>query len=71
MADMASELVRACIEARADGADFPTIWQSILSGHPLVSGLPVQGADVTSPALEVHLLTGQCVVYRAGAFTLE
>ena len=30
MSDMASKLLATCIAAKHDGADFPTVWQTIL-----------------------------------------
>jgi hypothetical protein len=71
MADAARDLFDACDAARRSGADFPTIWRSVLKDHALVAGPPVQGADGTSPALEVRLLTGQSLVFRPAAISLE
>ena len=71
MADAARDLLDACHAARQCGADFPTIWRNVLKDHSLVAGLPVQGDDIVDPALEVHLLTGQSLVFRPAAISLE
>ena len=71
MADAARDLLDACHAARRSGADFPTIWRDMLKDHALVLGPPVQGGDVESPALEVRLLTGQSLVFRPTAISLE
>ncbi len=59
---MASELLQACVKAKRAGADFPTIWQTILRGHPLVVGPPVQRLEGQQPILEVALINGQRIV---------
>jgi hypothetical protein len=71
MAIAASDLLSACKTARAAGADFPTIWTNVLKDDVLVLGPPRQGGDVDAPALEVRLLNGQSLVFRAGEFSLE
>jgi hypothetical protein len=71
MADAARDLLDACHAARRGGADFPTIWRDVLKDNALVLGPPVQGRDVASPALEVRLLTGQSLVFRPAAISLE
>jgi hypothetical protein len=71
MADTARDLLDACHAARNGGADFPTIWRNVLKDDALVVGPPVQGGDVVSPALEVRLLTGQRLVFRPAAISLE
>lgn len=71
MAETARDLLDACHAARQRGADFPTIWRNLLKDHALVLGPPVQGGDREGPALEVRLLTGQCLVFRPAAISLE
>ncbi len=70
---MPSELVRRCVQAHRQGADFPTIWHSVLKGHELVAGLPRQRFAGARAVLEIPLITGHCVVYDfdARAFSLE
>jgi hypothetical protein len=71
MADAARDLLDACHAARQDGADFPTIWRNVLRDHALVIGPPVQGGDREGPALEIRLVTGQSLVFRPAAISLE
>jgi hypothetical protein len=71
MAISASDLLSACKSARAAGADFPTIWSSLLRSHALVLGPPHTAGDVAAPALEIRLMNGQSLVFRAGEFSLE
>ena len=53
------ELLAACLAAARAGADFPTIWHTILRRHPIVAGTPVQRIDGTSARLEVPLTLGR------------
>jgi hypothetical protein len=59
----ASELVRTCLVAKAQGADFPTVWQTVLRGNPLVVGIPRQTITETHARLEIPLITGHHVIY--------
>jgi len=54
----ARDLLERCQEARNSGVQFPTIWESILRGHPMVLGIPVQVMLGKSPCLKVPLLGG-------------
>jgi hypothetical protein len=63
-----SGLLRQCMAAIEAGKDFPTIWHSILKGHPLVTGVPVQ-ADLDR--LEIRLLTHQNLVFDSAAKTFS
>jgi len=56
------ELLAACLAAARAGADFPTIWHTILRRHPIVAGTPVQRIDGTTALLEVPLLFGHRLV---------
>ncbi len=67
---MASELLQACVAAKRAGADFPTIWQTILRGHPLVIGPPVQRLEGQQPVLEVSLINGQRLVLDQSGYRL-
>jgi hypothetical protein len=71
MGNVASDLLQACRQAHEAGADFPTIWATVLKEHSLVVGPPFPGDDRNSPSVEVRLLTGQSIVYRGGDFSLE
>jgi hypothetical protein len=45
------------------GADFPTIWHTIIKGHSAVGGIPVQGVDDSGKTfVEIPLLTGQSLI---------
>ena len=68
MADTATDLVRFCVAARRAGADFPTIWHTLLKGHPLVAGIPIQSFDGTRSMLEIPLITGHRITYAPDAF---
>jgi hypothetical protein len=60
----ANDLVLKCTAAAKDGADFPTVWDLVLRGHPLVAGPPIQTfADGVGPQLEIRLINGQRLVY--------
>jgi hypothetical protein len=46
-----------------NGADFPTIWHTILKGRSDVSGLPIQGVDEAGKTfVEIPLITGQSLI---------
>jgi hypothetical protein len=64
LADTATDLVRFCAAARRAGADFPTIWNTLLKGHPLVAGIPIQSLDGTRSILEIPLVTGHRITYE-------
>ena len=68
-----SDLVEKCTRARRQGADFPTVWHTLLKGCPLVAGIPRQRFAGARSLLEIPLVTGHCLVYDGGAdeFTLE
>jgi hypothetical protein len=58
----AQDLVRKCNEAMSNGADFPTLWHTIIKPHPTVAGVPVQRWDGNRTYLEIPLLRGDCLV---------
>jgi hypothetical protein len=58
-----TELVERCTQARRHGADFPTVWQTVLRGNPLVAGIPRQRVEGARSLLDIPLITGQSVVY--------
>jgi len=61
--EMARGLVRTCTASKKSGADFPTIWETILRRHPLVLGPPVSAIKDERACLEMHLVTGQRLVF--------
>lgn len=64
------ELLRACEAAREEGADFPTVWDSILRRHPMVIGPPVQRIKGGEAMLEIPLITGQRLVHGAHGYAV-
>ncbi len=64
---MPHELLLACENASREGADFPTVWDTVLRRHPLVIGPPVQIHHDDQPHLEIPLLTGRRLVYNTSA----
>jgi hypothetical protein len=71
MIDSAEELARQCNEAHAEGADFPTIWRTLLSTHPWICGIPRQARRDGEPVLEAGLVTGQSLLFGSDGFTLR
>lgn len=66
MIELASELSKACTAAARQGADFPTIWETLLRKHTLVVGPPVQTFEDEQPHLDVRLSNGFCLRYSSG-----
>jgi hypothetical protein len=57
MAETANDLVLKCTTMARAGADFPTVWDTVLKGHALVAGQPIQGFDDEErPQLEIQLI---------------
>jgi hypothetical protein len=65
--ERANDLARLCTEVVRKGDDFPTIWQTLLKGHPLVDGIPQQKLDGNRSILEIALITGERLVYDGDA----
>jgi hypothetical protein len=65
------DLVEKCAAARASGADFPTVWNTILRGKTLVAGIPVQAIRDGQPVLKVRLITNQYIVYGPDGYSIE
>ena len=61
------KLTAACLAAADTGADFPTVWQTILKGHPDVAGPPIQRMEGSTALLEIPLVTGERIVVGPGA----
>jgi hypothetical protein len=64
------QLLERCASAKADGADFPTIWNTILKGNRLVVRHPVQALENGNPVLRVRLLNNQHLVYGPDGFSI-
>lgn len=60
------ELLRQC-SAAIQGSDFPTVWDSLLRGHRLVVGPPVQYLNGDRAELHVRLLTGERLIFDSSA----
>ncbi len=71
MAETVNELLHRCIAARRDGVDFPAVWHSILKGHPMVMGVPVQRLHSDFAVLEIRLITGQRIVLDQQGYSLS
>ena len=65
--ETASHLAHECTGAVRDGEDFPTIWNTMLKGHALVVGIPVQRFEGTRSLLVIPLQTGQWLVFDGDA----
>jgi hypothetical protein len=70
---MPSGLVERCGAATAHGADFPTVWHTVLKKDPLVAGIPRQRLAGARSILEIPLITRQLIVYDGDQrlFSLE
>ncbi len=70
---MPTRLIEQCTEAARRGADFPTIWHSVLKKARLVAGIPRQRMAGTASVLEIPLTTGQSIIYDGDCkrFSLE
>jgi hypothetical protein len=66
MTETANSLMLKCTVLAETGADFPTVWETVLKGHALVVGPPVQiFDDQMRPQLEIGLMNGQRLIYSA------
>ena len=68
--DTVRDLLRRCSAEKQSGADFPSIWNSLLKRHPLVFSAPVQVLEGGEAKLAVPLITGQKLVYGAVGFSV-
>lgn len=71
MTDVISRLLTACNAQKNQGADFPTIWNDILKGHPYVAGSPIQDSGKDGPILRIPLITGGFLVFLGSGFSLR
>ncbi|MCV3205503.1 hypothetical protein OHD62_06925 [Mesorhizobium sp. YC-39] len=70
MTDIVARLLDACNAEKNQGADFPTIWKTILKAHPYVAGSPIQDSGEDGPILRIPLITGQFLVFLGSNFSL-
>jgi hypothetical protein len=61
------QLIENCVGAAREGADFPSVWQSVLRHHSLVVGPPVQGIEQGRVFLKIPLITGQWLVFDSAS----
>jgi len=66
MNQAADTLVAECRRAAQDGAEFHTIWDSILRQHSLVASPPIETFEEQLPHLEVRLHNGYWLRYSVG-----
>jgi len=71
--EKSADLARRCTDLLRGGNDFPTIWKTCLSLHPLVVGLPHQRLADKNSVLDIKLMTGERLVFHGDArrFGLE
>jgi hypothetical protein len=63
MDETAWDLARKCSLAAAHGADFPSVWNSVLKPHPTVAGLPMQRIEGSRSFLDIPLMSGHRLVF--------
>lgn len=68
---MSHELLQSCIRERDRGADFPTIWRTVLRPNSLVIGLPGHEVVDGEACIVVNLTTGRQLLVRAHGFSLR
>ena len=61
------DLLKQCADAMREGADFPTVWNTLLKSHALVAGPPVQTTRGGHAQLEVFLVTGQRLIFDSAS----
>jgi len=61
--ETADELIQNCITATREGADFPTVWQTLLRGHSLVAGPAIQSIESGRVSLKIPLIDNQRLVF--------
>jgi hypothetical protein len=70
---MATNLLTRCVRANSRGADFLTVWHTVLKKDPLVVGTPRQRLEGATSLLAIPLITGQWIIYDSDLkqFSLE
>jgi hypothetical protein len=71
MNETSTQLLSRCLMASRNGADFPSIWHSVLKGHTLVVGPPVNSVRAGHITLEVPLITGQRLLFDSSSSDLS
>jgi hypothetical protein len=70
MNETSAQLLTRCVTASRNGADFPSIWHSVLKDHTLVVGPPVNSVRGGHITLEVPLITGQRLLFDSSSSEL-
>jgi hypothetical protein len=67
------DLAQLCTELVRKGNDFPTVWNTVLKGNPLIDGLPLSRMQGPRPVLEIRLITAERLVFDGDAkrFSIE
>jgi hypothetical protein len=65
------DLLKLCTAARAAGADFPTVWNTVLRGQDLIAGRPVQAMKDGHPVLKILLTTNRHLVCGPNGYSVE
>jgi hypothetical protein len=63
----ARDLAFQCTDMVRKGESFPTVWDTRLKDHPLVSGSPQQTLNCMRPVLEIRLSTGELLIFDGDA----
>jgi hypothetical protein len=69
--ETADQLVRRCVAAMGEGADFPILWDTVLRRHSLVVGPPIQGIERGRAWLRIPLVTNQWLVFESASETFS
>ena len=69
--ETADQLVRRCVAVMDEGADFPTLWDTVLRRHSLVVGPPIQGIEGGRAWLRIPLVTNQWFVFESASKTFS
>ena len=69
--ETADQLVRRCVAVMDEGADFPTLWDTVLRRHSLVVGPPIQRIEGGRAWLRIPLVTNQWFVFESASKTFS
>ena len=69
--ETADQLVRRCVAAMSEAADFPTLWDTVLRRHSLVVGPPIQRIEGGRAWLRIPLVTNQWFVFESASKTFS
>jgi len=65
--ERAHDLAQQCTDLVRNGNDFPTVWHTVLKRNALVNGIPESRIEGGRPVLEIHLITGERLVFDGDA----